>query len=359
MRQRSGMRDVIRRFARTLPLLLACLPLAACQYDPPPADFDVMPPATPRQPADDCPDLDGVAVDLADDPLGTALADREPPESHGLPMRLAIRRGATHQELWWTVPREDLLAFARDLRARSPQRYGQWRELVLRGSLPGSRAWDRSGWLAEVAKLGPPGPVYAGIVGYRCEGYWARAREQGMRHADGATTERELWLARDRGGDLLLRDAIVRLKPFGVWGDAINHLRSGPSSTWRRIPTVAAVSTEKPAESELPPAAPVPRESATRCVRAPERLVTFSQRILAALPRGVSLAAFLPQSPTDGAPRHCTLLVIEVAFEGPSPDALAAMDALLRRDPDVRSLDLLPTPADTAPARRRLRVVLR
>jgi hypothetical protein len=273
-------------------------------------------------------------------------------------MRLALRRGATHQELWWVVPRVDLLAFANDLRARSPERYARWRELVLRGTLPGSREWDYDGWLAAVAALGPPGPVYAGIVGYRCEDHWTRARDQGLRHAEGATTEREIWLARDRGGDLLVRDVTWRLKSFSIWGDSVNYMRIGSSSNWRRIKPVEAASTEKLTEAELPPAAASRREGAASCAHTPERLVGLSQRILAALPGGISLAAFMPQPPADDALHDCALLVIELTFEGASPEALVAVDALLRRDPDVRSLDLLPAPANATPARRRLRVVL-
>jgi hypothetical protein len=274
-------------------------------------------------------------------------------------MVLAFRRGATHQEAWWVVPREDLLAYARDLQLRAPERYARWRELVVRGKLQGSREWDFDGWLAAVSELGPPGPLYAGMVSYRCAKLWTRARDQGLRYAGGATSEREIWLARDRSGDLLVRDVTWNLKPFSVWGDAVNHLRTGSSSTWRRIKALDPVSTDKLVDSDLPRAAPLRREAAPDCAHTPERLVGFSQRILTALPSGVSLAAFLPQPPADDARRDCALLVIELVFEGPTPEALVAVDALLRVDPDVRSLDLLPPAVGASLPRRRLRVVLR
>lgn len=339
--------------------------LSGCFYESPPRDFDPVPPAAMRQPPDACPDLAGLTVDLAGDPLAAAITERAPPASHGLTMLLAIRRGATHQELWWTVPREDLLAFARDLRARSPQQYAEWRALVLRGTLEGSRSWDFGGWLEAVSKLGPPGPVYAGIVGYRCEESWAMAREQGIRYADGGATERELWLARDRGGDLLLRDATVRMKPFSVWGDSTGHLRTGVSSSWRRIPALASVSTSKLTEDELPPPLTVagklasdPGQATRSCTDAPERLVAFSQRLREVLPAGTELVRFVTEPAPTGRPRDCALLVVEVAFEGPTAQALAQVDQLIRRDPDVRSLDRLTAAADGAKPRRTLRVTL-
>lgn len=351
--------------ARRLARFVLALPLAGCYYDPAPSDFDPVAPASPTWSGDRCPDLNGLVVDLAGDPLADALAERAPPESHGLPMRLAIRRGVTHQELWWVVPREDLLAFARDLRERSPQRYAEWRSLLLRGTLEGARSWDHEGWLAAVAALGPPGPVYAGIVGYGCEDYWARAREQGMQYADGAATEREPWLARDRTGDLLLRDATVRMKPFSVWGDSTGHWRTGVSSTWRRIPALAAVSTAKLSEEELPPplrrdgtTASTPGAAGRSCVDAPQRLVALSQRLLATLPRGIEVVRFVPEQPSDRGPRNCTLLVVEVTFEGPSPQALEAVDAIVRQGDEVRSVDRLPLADGDSKPRRALRVTL-
>lgn len=352
---------VLRRVAG----VVLALPLAGCFHDPPPPDFDPLPPAAPRYPDDACPDLDGLAVDLAGDPLAAALVDRAPPASHGLPMRLAIRRGATHQELWWAVPREDLLGFARDLRERDPRRYAEWRTLVLRGTLEGSRSWDFDGWLDAVAQLGPPGPVYAGIVGYGCDAFWARGRDQGIQSADDGATERELWLARDRRGDLLLRDATVRMKPYSGWAGQTAYLRLGVNSTWRRIPAVAGVSTDKLTEAELPTPLTIagkpasdPDQATRSCTDAPARLVEFSQRLRAALAAGTDLVRFVPEPAPAGTPRDCALLVVEVAVEGTTEQALATVYTVVRRDPDVRRIALLPSPADASKPRRTLRVTL-
>ena len=354
-----------RHAARGLALGLACLSLAACFHDPPPSDFDPQPPAAPRFAADPCPDFDGLMVDLAGDPLAAALVDRAPPASHGLPMLLAIRRGVTHQELWWVVPREDLLAFARDLRARDPQRYAEWRTLVLRGTLEGSRSWDFDGWLDAVTKLGPPGPVYAGIVGHECEDFWSRARDQGIQYAGDEATERELWLARDRNGDLLLRDAIVRMKPYSGWAGQTAHLRIGVHSTWRRIPALPPLSTDKLTAEELQVPLTVAGRPASRpdqatraCTDAPARLVDFSQRLRAALPAGTELVRFVPEPAPAESPRDCSLLVVEVALEGQTEQALATVYTVVRRDPDVRSIVLLPPAADGRKPRRTLRVTL-
>lgn len=186
-----------------------------------------------------------------------------------------------------------------------------------------------------------------------------------MQYADGTTTERELRLARDRSGDLLLRDATVRMKPFSVWGDSTGHWRTGASTTWRRIPALGGVSTAKLGEEERPPphrrdgtTASTPGETGRSCADAPQRLVALSQRLLATLPRGIEVVRFMPRQAPAGGPRDCTLLVVEVTFEGPSPQALEAVDAIVRRGSDVRSVDRLPLAEGDPKPRRALRVTL-
>lgn len=359
------MTDRRRRTSLRLALLLALPALAGCFQDPPPSDFDPVPWVDSSRPDNACADLDGLTVDLALDPLAKAIADRPAPAAHGLPRVLVFRRGVTHLELWWAVPREDLLAFARETRASDPQRYARWRRLVLRGTLEPPRAWDHEGWLAEVAALGPPGPVYAGIVGYGCEDGWSRARDQGITYGDDEDTEREIWLARDRRGDLLVRDATVRLKPYSGWAGQTAHLRIGVSSTWRRIPSVASVSTDRLAEDELPVPLTVagkpasdPGQATRACTDAPERLVGFSQRLQALLPTGAELVRFVPEAAPAGEPRDCALLVVEVAVEGPTEQSLATLYTLVRRDPDVHRLAVLAPPEGAQKPQRRLRVTL-
>ncbi|GAB1342108.1 hypothetical protein MASR1M101_12350 [Gemmatimonas sp.] len=353
------------------------MPLAACLDESPPGDFHPTPAAKPRHAADECPELAGLALDPASVPFIAHIVDRPAPDAHGLPLVLAFRRGATHQEMWWTVPRPLLLEFARDLEQREPERYARWRALVVRGSLPGSRAWDTDGYLAELARLGPPARVYAGMVGYACAAQWTLAKRFQVQPSSKGPTEREFWFARDRRGDLLVRDVTWRLKPFSVWGDAQNYLRVGSTSAWQRLRTTDPVSVEALTEADLPggepaslavsgngvPAPPTPRRS---CRDALALVNDFSQRLTATTPPGVTLVGFQPQrepaatteSWSDAAADRCASVVVELKFEAESRTALAAATDRLRKDAEVRAVELLETSVGERTVRGCVRVVL-
>ena len=206
--------------------------LGGCLEESPPSDFAPVAASAPRYHNDMCPDLSGMAIAAEASPFVDEVAESPAPDTYGLPLRLAFRRGVSQLEAWWVVPRTDLKRFANELLDRNPAQYARWRELVVRGTLAGSRAWDMDGYRAELALVGPPARKYAGIVSYGCKDHWALARRFQTQHVNGRTTEREVWFARDKSGDLLIRDVTWRLKPFSVWGDATNYIRTGSSSRW-------------------------------------------------------------------------------------------------------------------------------
>ncbi|HJU39574.1 MAG TPA: hypothetical protein VJ724_08370, partial [Tahibacter sp.] len=179
--------------------MLAVL-LAACTADAPNKDF------TPVSTAG-CPDLAGT-FDVADTWLARAIAGRQAPPAHDLPVLLTFKEGPSNIEGWWVVPRERLVAFANDLAKDAPKRYGQWRARVLQKHPPGS-AWDPDKTLADIVALGPPGPVYAQVVGRRCGGGWMMVASDTLRtpgkNDQVREEEREIWLARDAAGALLVR----------------------------------------------------------------------------------------------------------------------------------------------------------
>jgi hypothetical protein len=325
----------------------------------PPRDFDPVAPARARLPGDECPDLVGT-YDLAGTTLGAAIAERPVPDTHGLPVLLSLKHGATNTEAWWVVPRDRLLEFAADLRASSPGRYARWRALLLRGKLAGSREWDFNGFLAEVATLGPPGPLFAGIVSYRCEADWMRIREQPPAAGSNGTSEREIWLARDRSGALLVKTVDYQLKPFSIWGDSANSIRTSASASWQKVPAAPDADATPLVAADLPPVAALNEAHSSDCSQMPGRLVALSQRMSSMLPTGIELAYFQPQPPTPASTGGCRSPVLEVHFSGSDPRALEGIDARLLRDPDVRSIALLRAPGDKPEnGLRRLRVVLR
>lgn len=366
-----------RRFIRPIAVMLLLLPLAGCLDESPPRDFRPVPPATQRQPANECPELSGLAINPEQAPFLADIVDRPAPDAHGLPIVLAFRRGPTQQEMWWVVPRPVLLEFARDLQQREPVRYAQWRELLMRGSLPGSRSYDVDGYLTELARLGPPARVYAGMVSYGCRAHWTLAKRFDTKGTQEGYTQRELWLARDESGDLLAHDLSVRLKRFSVWGDASGHLRVGSTSTWQRLRTTNPGSVEAITDADLPGGEPAPLVASVGTVAKEETrrgacrevltLVNdFSQRLTATMPAGASLRRFQSERPPsmtaeswpDPVPKPCASVVIMLEIEAESRAKLERVNELLRDDPDVRTVELLETSMGERTVRGRLRVTL-
>jgi hypothetical protein len=342
-----------------------CLMLLACIGGRPPADFHPVA-ATPPDPSNpQCPDISG-SYDLASSSLAMAITDRPPPDSHGLPLLLTFKRGATSTEAWWVVPRDRLLEWVRIERVQDPVAYARWRELVLRGKLVGARAYDHTAFLKAVAEIGPPAPVFAGVVRYACEENWMRTRPQPRTfHADGddRAQETEVWLARDRSGDLLVKNLVLNLKPFHVWGDATSYFRTSSRASWSRIPAQPPALADRLTESDLPAATALglaeAHESPATCSEMPARLVEISNYILANSPPGVALAYFAPlEEESIELTQHCRGQILELRFSGDSPETLAMIDEILLRDTLVGSVSVLPGDEDK-PGLRKLRVVLK
>ena len=350
-----------------LPIAAICLVLIACMSGKPPADFHPEAAAQPDPSDPQCPDLDG-SYDLAGSPLAKAITDRAPPDSHGLPILLTFKRGVTSTEAWWVVPRDRLLEWAATERESNPAAYARWRDLVLRGKLAGERAWDRDGYRDAVAELGPPAPVFAGIVRYACEENWMRTRPQPSTYradADGDIHETEIWLARDRSGDLLVKNLVLGLKAFHVWGDATSYLRTSGQASWSRIPVQPHAPAERLTEADLPEATASGLADAlsvpTSCSEMPARLVELSNYILGNSPAGVALAFFGPleeEEQSMNSPPHCRGQILELHFSGDSPETLASIDGILMGETLVRSVSVL-VGDDDKPGLRKLRVVLK
>ena len=348
---------------------IACtlLVLSGCMEGAPPSDFHPVPAASPVARNPECPDLRG-SYDLAGSPLGAAIADRQPPDPHGLPIRLTFREGVSNTEVWWAVPRDALLRWAHDTRERDPQLYARWRRLVLRGKLDGERGWDRAGFMAAVEKLGPPGPVYAGIAGYRCDANWMRVRDQPAFRGspDGrAPREKEIWLARDRSGMLLVKDLDIRLKSFSIWGGVTNFLRISARATWSRVPAAGFADAAPLTEADLPSAPAFDQEDRESgfpaCADMPAILVGFSGRIRQLLPADVELAYFMPVSADAlASSEECRGKVLDVHFSASSSTALEALDEKLRQDPAVRNVTVMADESGRNSDRlRRFRIHLR
>lgn len=326
---------------RALALFASTIVTLACPGEAPPPGFESVVLAAPRHPGDACPDLAGT-FDLAGHPLAGEIFGAAPPDGHGLPVRLSFVAESGPPSAWWHVPRPALLEFARELAARDPDRYFAWWSLARRESLPDDLLYDPAKWRSALAELGPPLPTSAGFSGDRCEAGWllVAARDVDAEH------EEEIWLARAAEGGLLVRRTVYEVFHYTVWAPASQRLRLPPGeTTWARIEPVPREGPVPIAAQDLPTAHD-PATRSVRCPARPDRVVDFSQRLMAGLPAGTEIVRLDVDRATQPDPTTgCPALVVELDVSAPTEEGLAAGERLVRGDPEVRELEARPAEA--------------
>lgn len=334
------------------PLIALMIGLLACDGASPPPGFESVVAAAPRHPGEVCPDLGGT-FDLASHPLAREIVGAPPPDGHGLPVRLSFVSGPSGFAAWWHVPRPALLDFARELAARDPDRYFAWWAVARRESLPDELLSDGAKWRSALAELGPPLPISAGFSGNRCEEGWLLA-------ADGdvdADHEAEIWLGRGADGALLVRRSVFEVYHYNLYATATQTLRLPPGETsWARIEPVPPEDPAPISAQELP-IAHDPATRSVRCSAQPDRVVAFSQRLMAGLPAGAEIARIDVDHAARPDPKTgCPALIFEVDVSSSSAESLDACERLVRADPEVRTVESRPAEAATRrPSQRSLR----
>lgn len=360
---KSNLRFFVAPFRIAIAACAAAL-LGACATDTPPDGYTAVAPADSPPGANTCPDLRGT-FDLAGTALGKAIARRQPPQTHDLPVLLTFKPGASNIEGWWVVPRERLFAFAKDQSQDAPRRYATWRGLVLKEHLSEKMRYDVDAYLATIAEVGPPGPTYAMVVGQRCAQNWMLVYNEHEQAAtnDGAPREieREIWLARDAKGALLARWVTYNLMSYSMWAPATQYVRTSSSTDYQRYDLEAPESAEALAAAELPPDPATVQPKPMACAEVPARVDAFSQRLNALVRKPTTVTRFslnpVRQQDTDG---HCPFAVIDVEISGGDAHFLGRTEEWVRKEPNVDSVETLRLGAgQNRSSTRRFRVVLR
>ncbi|MBK7950264.1 MAG: hypothetical protein IPK00_16320 [Deltaproteobacteria bacterium] len=355
-----------RVLLRALLLAASIALLPNCYGEAPPAGFEAIPTRNPHGPGAACPDLSGTFA-LASHPLAAAVLGRPAPDGHGSPVRLQIEQGTGQPEAWWQVPREAVIAFARELAGRDPDRYFRWWSLALRERLPPELAHDESRRLTALAELGPPLPVFASLSGQRCEAGWmlVAVRDLGSLSAeDGGGSDRsreeEIWLGRNAAGELLVKRIVFELKHYSLYASATQSIRLPPGKTsWERIAPVPGEGEARLTAADLPPAHD-PATEAARCPADPGRVVDFTQRLLVGLPPGGALIrSEVARAEAIDPATGCRALVLELGFEAKRAADLDRIEARLRVEDDVRDVEAGELEEAARGARRAWRVTLR
>lgn len=216
--------------------LLAVLALGACSKAP--AGFDAVPAVDGLLKQHECPELRGT-FNLASAPVALVIDPNKPPNTYGLPVVLTFKKGTTQTEAWWVVPRQNLLSFARALRTDEPERYARWRNLMLMDYMPQQLHPMVDGYLADIADVGPPGPVNTGFQPGQCQANWMLAATS-IDFNDAASNEgdkmwRETWLAHDTSGALLVKRLSFKAG-FVILPRALRRVRSADYSRFEPMP---------------------------------------------------------------------------------------------------------------------------
>jgi hypothetical protein len=220
----SAMRSRLSHALRQLSAVVLVTAGTACSGAPP--GFDAVPPASRPTSGEVCPDLRGTYVP-ADDALMSTFLTTPRPGNYGYEVRLTIH-GAPDgiQTATWHMDRAEFLAQARDFRTRRPEQYGRWRSLVLGND----RINDPARYVQQVTELGPFFSIDAGLSGRQCDDAWRLVAV----HDDPAQpVEREIWLARNREGALLVKSAVREVSFLGIFG--IRARFGGGTVTWTRL----------------------------------------------------------------------------------------------------------------------------
>ena len=226
--------------------VFAMLILGACTNTP--AGFDAVPASNSLLRKNECPELAGT-FNLAFSPRVRDIDPHEPLNTHGLPVVITFKQGQTQTEAWWVVPRQRLLSFASALRTDSPERYARWRDLMLKDNQSQQPRPAVDAYLADVAEVGPPGPVNTGFEPRRCRDNWmlvSTAIEFAHAAADGTYNLRhETWLAHDETGALLVKHLAFKASAIPIpdalrWGSITEYTRFEPMPFEAVTPLVAA-----------------------------------------------------------------------------------------------------------------------
>ncbi|HVJ61710.1 MAG TPA: hypothetical protein VM555_03260 [Tahibacter sp.] len=336
--------------------------LGACTGDAPSGRFVAVPPAGSPAGTRTCPDLTGT-FDLAGTALARTIAGRQPPPTHGLPVVLTFKPGPSSIEGWWVVPRERLVAFAREQSEDAPKRYAQWRSLVLKEHLP--QQYDYDAYQASVAELGPPGPTYALIVARGCSENWMLVQlSTETKAGDGdkpRLLEHETWLARDADGALLVRYVTYTLATYTIWAPATQSIRTSSSSSVERIAQADPESAAPLVAADLPADPATRPRTLMQCAEVPQHVDAFSQRLKALLPPKAQVTRFVlnPVRQSD-AKGQCPYAVVDVEIAGGDAYFLSRTEEWVRAEPNVESIESLrPEGGQSRANTRRFRVVLR
>lgn len=233
---------------------------------------------------------------------------------------------------------------AKQLENNDPQMYYHWRE----NSVRISKNYSEKN-LADVLAYGPAYERQGQFHIYGCSEGWVKAKETETSVWDNKANESfiqqdDVWLARDKYGDLLVHTISYRQKAgwtFWAAGGAGTRLIR-INDQWNKIRKAADANfTMTWKETDLP-AVKKPVRTISECKFFENEIVDFNQRLLQS---GLVLEQFLidPAAVKDGA---CAQPSLKLGFRSKNSAQAKEVMQMLENDPLVDTIELLETRAD-------------
>lgn len=326
------------------PFLALPILLLACTDHSAPAGFKAVVPVQMDTSRTGCPELIGsylLGSVLQENPV---LADWLGNASKGMTFWVFDSLvGSNAYNLRIQAQRQNFLAAAKHVQQAAPTDYYQWRTLLAK-SVKENKESDRD-FLQKIAELGPVFRFKAQVHGYACSDGWLKIMEAERRvnqDADSFISQQDLWVGRDKLGNLLLRTDIYRQKPgwtfWAAGGAGVRLIKTG--QLWHKMQK--APDNMQPSdwdEKELPLGEPT--HASAMCKKDVAAFVDFNQQLIAHMPAGVFLEKFIPLDNNPAAP--CSEQRLQVAIGATSRTLAEDFLNKIRQMAAVRALEIIET----------------
>ncbi len=244
------------------------------------------------------------------------------------------------------MDRTHFISHAQKFKTNDPEKYYHWRENTLRMS----KGYSEKN-LTDVLTYGPTYERQGQFHTYGCSNGWVKAKEIETSVWDTKANENyikqdDVWLARDKYGNLLIHTISYQQKPgwtFWAAGGAGTRLIR-INDQWEKIKKAPDANfTMAWTEADLPNVQK-PVKHIGECKVSENEIIDFNQRLLQ---HGVRVEQFLmePASIKDGA---CVPLSLTLGFQSNNSAQAKEIIQWLEKDPSVEHLELLETRSDNS-----------
>lgn len=345
--QRSGMNKYL--------FLTTSLFIAGCFEQAPPKGFEAVMPILDNQMRQGCPNLIDTYLITSAQEHNRLL--KEPIDGKDFSYFVIDSLvGDRTYNYALRMERGQFIRKAQDLKNSSHEKYSLWRESTLLMSKNYSEDL-----LATILKYGVAYERKGQLHAYGCADGWVKIQEietsaWDSRNEENYIQQNDVWLARDKYGDLLIHAVTYKQKPgwtfWAAGGAGMNLIRINDQwSKIRKAPDTNLTTTWN--EADLP-IAKKPIHNVSQC-RLPNEIINFNQRLIQ---NGVIIEQFSLQ-PTVVIDGSCVQPPLQLGFPSDNSTQGEAIMQTLKNDPIVNNIEIMETRYDNGKLRYMVQVIFR